>query len=204
MEMLVFNRKKFFDGYRSRFGALTQDIVDAVEFLLSQIEKDARFGETEVDRRQIAYCLATFKWETAHSLKPIDEFGSAAYFNKRYGPQTKVGQVLGNTKEGDGALFHGRGYVQLTGRRNYTKAKTLTGVDLIANPDGAKDPAVAYEIAVQGMKDGWFTGKKLDQFIKPGVADFENARTIINGHDKAQTIADIARRFSEVLLESSQ
>jgi len=30
--------------------------------------------------------------------------------------------------------------------------------------------------------------------------DFENARTIINDHDKAQIIADIARRFDEALL----
>jgi putative chitinase len=202
--MFVFDRKKFFDGYRARFGALTQELVESLEFLLSQIEKDARFGTTEVDRRQIAYCLATFKWETAHTLKPIDEMGSAAYFNKRYGPATKVGKVLGNTKVGDGALFHGRGYVQLTGRRNYTKAKSLTGVDLLTNPDSAKDPALAYEIAIQGMKDGWFTGKKLDQFIKGTTADFENARTIINGHDKAQTIADLARRFSEVLLEATE
>jgi hypothetical protein len=35
------------------------------------------------------------------------------------------------------------------------------------------------------------------------VADYENARTIINGHDKAANIADIARRFSEVLLASA-
>jgi putative chitinase len=204
MKMFVINRKKFFDGYRARFGSLTQEIVDALEFLLSQIEKDQRFGSTDTDRRQIAYCLATFKWETAHSLRPIDEFGSAAYFNKRYGPQTNVGKVLGNTKDGDGALFHGRGYVQLTGRRNYTKAKTLTGTDLVTDPDLAKDPAVAYQIAIQGMKDGWFTGKKLDQFVKGGTADFENARTIINGHDKASIIADIARRFSELLLEATQ
>ena len=134
--------------------------------------------------------------------KRTGELGSNSYFNKRYGPQTKVGKVLGNTKDGDGALFHGRGYVQLTGRRNYTKAKNLTGVDLLTNPDDAKDPALAYQIAIQGMKEGWFTGKRLDQFIKDAVADFENARTIINGHDKAQTIADIARRFSEVLLEA--
>ena len=200
--MFTFDRKKFFDGYRIRFGPLTQDLVDAIEFLLAQIEQDVRFGETETDRRQIAYCLGTFKWETAHSMRPIDEHGSNSYFNKRYGPQTKVGKVLGNTKAGDGALFHGRGYVQLTGRRNYTKAKNLTGVDLLTNPDDAKDPALAYQIAIQGMKEGWFTGKRLDQFIKDAVADFENARTIINGHDKAQTIADIARRFSEVLLEA--
>ena len=200
--MFTFDRKKFFDGYRIRFGPLTQDLVDAIEFLLAQIEQDVRFGETETDRRQIAYCLGTFKWETAHSMRPIDEHGSNSYFNRRYGPQTKVGKVLGNTKVGDGALFHGRGYVQLTGRRNYTKAKNLTGVDLLTNPDDAKDPALAYQIAIQGMKEGWFTGKRLDQFIKDAVADFENARTIINGHDKAQTIADIARRFSEVLLEA--
>jgi hypothetical protein len=65
--MFKFDRKKFFDAYRLRFGALTQDLVDAIEFLLSQIEKDTRFGTTDTDRRQIAYCLATFKWETAHN-----------------------------------------------------------------------------------------------------------------------------------------
>jgi len=200
--MFKFDRKKFFDSYRSRFGPLTQNLVDALEFLLTQIENDARFGVTETDRRQLAYCLGTFKWETAHTLRPIDEIGTVARFNRIYGPQTKVGKILGNTKEGDGALFHGRGYVQLTGRRNYTKAKNLTGVDLIADPDKAKDPALAYQIAIQGMIDGWFTGKKLSNFIKDGVADFENARTIINGHDKAAMIADIARRFSEVLLEA--
>ena len=200
--MFKYNRKNFFDAYRTRFGPLTQDLVDALEFLLGQIENDSRFGETGIDRRQLSYCLATFKWETAHTFRPIDEIGSAARFNKMYGPQTKVGKMLGNTKDGDGALFHGRGYVQLTGRRNYTKAKTLTGVDLVTNPDGAKDPATAYEIAIQGMIDGWFTGKKLSQFIKDGVTDFENARTIINGHDKAANIADIARRFVEVLAAS--
>ncbi len=200
--MLTFDRKKFFDGYRTRFGPLTQELVDAFEFLLGQIEQDSRFGDTETDRRQLAYCLGTFKWETSHTMRPIDEIGSNAYFNKRYGPQTKVGKILGNTKPGDGALFHGRGYVQLTGRRNYTKAKNLTGVDLLTNPDDAKDPVLAYQIAIQGMKEGWFTGRRLDQFFKDGLADFENARTIVNGLDKAPTIADIARRFNEVLLEA--
>ena len=202
--MFTFDRKNFFDGYRNRFGPLTQDLVEALEFLLGQIETDSRFGATDTDRRQLAYCLGTFKWETAHTLRPIDEIGTAARFNKIYGPQTKVGKVLGNTKEGDGALFHGRGYVQLTGRRNYTKAKNLTGADLLTNPDAAKEPALAYQIAIQGMIDGWFTGKKLSQFIKDGVTDFENARTIINGHDKAAAIADISRRFSELLLEATQ
>jgi hypothetical protein len=199
--MFTFDRKKIFASYRSRFGPLTQDLEDALEFLLSQIEQDKRFAGTETDRRQLAYCLATFKWETAHTMKPIDERGGTAYFNSRYGPQTKVGKMLGNTKPGDGARFHGRGYVQLTGRGNYSKAKKLTGVDLLTEPDRAKNPELAYHIAIQGMKDGWFTGKKLGQFIKDGEPpDYEDARTIINGHDKALNIADIARRFDEVLL----
>ena len=199
--MFTFNRSKFFDGYRVRFGPLTDDLVEGLEFLLGQIEQDNRFPGTETNRRELAYCLATFKWETAHTMKPIDERGGNNYFNKRYGPQTSVGKMLGNTKAGDGALFHGRGYVQLTGRRNYAKAKQLTGVDLIADPDRAKDPEVAYQIAIQGMKDGWFTGKKLSQFIKDGQSpNYEDARTIINGHDKAANIADIARRFNEVLV----
>jgi hypothetical protein len=198
--MFKFDRKKFFDTYRDRFGPLTQELVAALEFLLGHIEMDKRFTGSETDRRQLAYCLATFKWETAHTMKPIDEHGGPKYFNSRYGPQTKVGKTLGNTKAGDGALFHGRGYVQLTGRRNYAKAKALTGADLLSKPDEAKQPELAYQIAVQGMTDGWFTGKKLSQFIKDGQSpDYENARTIINGHDKAANIADIARRFDEVL-----
>ena len=199
--MFTINRTKFFDGYRVRFGPLTDDLVEGLEFLLGQIEQDNRFPGTETNRRELAYCLATFKWETAHTMKPIDERGGNNYFNKRYGPQTSVGKMLGNTKAGDGALFHGRGYVQLTGRRNYAKAKQLTGVDLIADPDRAKDSEIAYQIAIQGMKDGWFTGKKLSQFIKDGQSpNYEDARTIINGHDKAANIADIARRFNEVLV----
>ena len=200
-----FDRKKFFDGYRERFGPLTQALVDALNFLLDKIEADKRFSGSDTDRRMLAYCLATFKWETAHTLEPIDERGGDAYFNKRYGPSTKVGKVLGNTKEGDGAKFHGRGYVQLTGRNNYDRAKKLTGVDLIADPDRAKEPDLAYEIAIQGMIDGWFTGRKLSQYFKSdGTADYEGARAIINGKDQYVRIADLARRFNEILLAAAK
>jgi putative chitinase len=200
-----FDRKKFFDAYRGRFGSLTQDLVDAIEYLLGRIESDTRFGTSDVDRRMLAYCLATFKWETAHTLEPIDEIGGDAYFNKRYAPETDAGKNVGNTQPGDGARFHGRGYVQLTGRANYAKAKKLTGVDLIAEPDRAKERELAYQIAIQGMIDGWFTGRKLARYFKPdGLSDYEGARAIINGEDQKTRIADIARRFNEILLEASK
>ncbi|GAB3271099.1 hypothetical protein GCM10027347_42170 [Larkinella harenae] len=198
--MLSFNRKNFFDAYRTRFGKLTQPLVDALDFLIDQIEQDDRFTDSEKNRRQLAYCLATFKWETAHTMEPIDEFGTDERFNRLYGPETRVGNVLGNTQPGDGAHFKGRGYVQLTGRANYQRAGNFLNVDLINDPALAKQPSLAYQIAVQGMKEGWFTGRRLDQFIKDNVPpEYEKARAIINGTDKAQTIADMARRFDEVL-----
>jgi hypothetical protein len=90
--MFTFDRKKFFEAYRSRFGPLTQNLVDALEFILAQIENDARFGETETDRRQLAYCLGTFKWETAHTLRPIDEIGTACAFQQDLWSTNKGGQ----------------------------------------------------------------------------------------------------------------
>lgn len=200
--MLVFDSKKLLEGYTKRFGPLTNNLVDAFTFLFGKISTDARFADTDTDRRKLAYCLATFKWETAHTMQPIDERGGDAYFNRRYGPQTSVGKMLGNTKAGDGALYHGRGYVQITGRNNYAKAKKLTGVDLISEPNRAKEPELAYQIAIQGMMDGWFTGKKLSNYFIGDNADYLNARRIINGQDQAEKIADMARNYSEILREA--
>jgi hypothetical protein len=201
--MFKFNREKFFKGYKNHLGPLTQNLVEALDALIDQIEKDDRFDAVQdvtTGQRQLAYCLATFKWETAHSMRPIDEHGRDADFEKHYGPDTKIGKSLGNTQHGDGARFHGRGFVQLTGRNNYKKAGDFLTVDLIAHPDKAKDINLAYRIATEGMIEGWFTGKKLNQFFKKGeVSNWIDARTIINRHDKAEEIANLGRKFYEIL-----
>lgn len=62
----------------------------------------------------------------------------------------KVALDLGNTELGDGARFHGRGYIQLTGRQNYRAAGEYLGIDLENNPDLAADPSIAARVA------GWF------------------------------------------------
>lgn len=175
------DRAAFFSGYRSAFGKLSQAQVVGIELLLGFIEADPL-----PDVRWIAYLMATIKHECADTWMPIDEKGGASYFRKYDGRAD-----LGNTQPGDGALYHGRGYVQITGRKNYAQMGGLLGVDLIGNPDFAKVPLTAYQIACVGMAKGLFTGKGLMDYLG-AQTDWVNARRIINGTDKAKVIAGYA------------
>ncbi|MEJ1168139.1 XVIPCD domain-containing protein [Variovorax sp. CCNWLW235] len=60
---------------------------------------------------------------------------------------------LGNTEPGDGWKFHGRGFVQLTGRYNYERYGKALGLDLVNHPDLASEPANSARIAVQYWKE---------------------------------------------------
>lgn len=173
------DRKKFFDGYRSVFGPLrSQSQVEGLETLLGLMEADPW-----PDVRDEAYFLATVKHECADTWQPITERGSRAYFDRYEGRKD-----LGNTQPGDGYLFRGRGYVQITGRKNYEK------FGIADDPDVALRPDVAYHIAMVGMIDGKFTGKKLSDFT-----DYVNKRRVVNGLDAAEKIANDARSIEGIL-----
>lgn len=168
-----------FDKVRPLFGGkLSQSQVDGVNQIVSSWET---YGDGNI--RHLAYLLATARWETAHTMQPIYERGAKAYFNK-YEPGTKIGKALGNTQKGDGYLFRGRGYVQLTGRANYRKF----GIE--NDPDKALDPDAAARILIVGCIEGKFTGKKLSDY-----KTFVSMRRVVNGTDKAAEIAAIADGF---------
>lgn len=181
------NRKKFFDGVRNQpfDKKLTQGQVSGMTIILDEWER-----RKLTDLRWLGYGLGTAKWETDHTMQPISEGGGLKYLkSKRYYP------------------WIGRGFVQLTWERNYlvmTKRLQAAGfkVDLIKNPELAMRPDVAAFIMFDGMINGVFTGKKFADYFN-AKSDFVGARRIINGTDRAQEIASIAKAFYADLIIAS-
>ena len=178
---------------RLKFGSLSQDAVDNINLIVETCEK------YNLSYPQSAYLLATTYHETAHTFKPIKEYGSDKYLSKY--DTGRLAKALGNTPQadGDGIKYAGRGYVMITGRTNYKFAGEQLGIDLINNPDLALQPKYAAEILVKGSVNGWFTSKTLKDYINSNKKDYYNARRVINGLDKAQLIANYAIVFERAL-----
>jgi predicted chitinase len=186
------NKDKFFELVRPMFTKLHQAAVDNFNKVFDTYPKD-------VPIMWMAYGMATAFHETAQTMQPIVEYGGKEYF-KKYDTGTKIGSALGNTRPGDGYRYRGRGFVQLTGRRNYTLAAGKVGFNLIDEPDLALDFAVARKIMREGMLSGWFTSRKLADYGDGiNAYDYKNARKIINGLDCADKIAGYARNFEKAL-----
>lgn len=194
------NRQDFFNTIRGGFtGAIEPGEVTGTETILG-----AMAGQPLAFT---AYALATAWHETAGKMQPIGEFGGDAYFFRRYdrqGSRPDIAKALGNTQAGDGVRFHGRGYVQLTGRANYRRASEELGIDLIAEPERALAPDIAAKIMRQGMAEGWFTGKRFASYLPvTGMAPrskFIEARRIINAQDRAIDIAEYALGYQRALV----
>jgi len=77
---------------------------------------------------------------------PIKELGGPDYFRKMYWDRPNVRHSLGNETPEDAVKFHGRGWVQITGRDNYELYGGLIGQDLVRFPDKALEPEHAAAI----------------------------------------------------------
>lgn len=145
-------------------------------------------------RNQCAYILAT-AWHETGRYKYMREIWGPTPAQARYEGRND----LGNTVKGDGKKFLGRGFVQITGRRNYTDWSRRLGLDLVKEPQLAERPEIAVRILVEGMMLGTFTAKRLETYVHLRKSDFVEARRVVNGTDKADLIAGYAKEFDTAL-----
>jgi hypothetical protein len=178
------DRAAFFDVMRQEFGSLSQSQVEGTEALLDVAE------EYQLPMNQFAYVLSTSWHETAATMMPIAEYGKGEGHD--YGePCPEYGNQVA----------YGRGYVQLTWVYNYERADSECQLDgrLLKDFDLALDPEVASQIIFQGMLEGWFTGKKLGDYVNDIITDYYNARRVVNGTDRADMLAGYAESFEQAL-----
>ncbi|MCM2293783.1 hypothetical protein NAC44_15760 [Allorhizobium sp. BGMRC 0089] len=161
-------------------GRLAQPQVDGIHALLAETRAQS------LSLHQTAYVLATAYHETAKTMQPIAEYGKGK------------GRPYGVPGRNHGQIAYGRGFVQTTWDRNYERTDRELGLNgrLIADYDLLlTDIDLAAKAAVTGMVQGWYTGKKLADYIGDDRCDFVNARRIINGIDRAELIAGYAHAF---------
>jgi len=111
--------------------------------------------------------------------------GQVKFFNIYYNDKYRGDKYkMGNTEEGDGFRFRGRGPIQLTGRNNYKKYGDMIGVDLVQNPHlVVTDKNVALAVTRAFMKD-----KGLDN-----VNSAKGLRNIVGHADDAKLTKAKAR-----------
>jgi hypothetical protein len=182
-------RSRFYAALRRRdsgvFGSkLSQPQVGRLEAILTQMEKK------RIELAHAAYILAT-AYHESDRFRTMEEYASGAAYEGR--------QTLGNSQPGDGRRFKGRGFVQVTGRRNYTDWSRRLGIDLVGDPALACRLDLATTILIDGMMLGTFTGKKLPDYVAGQRKDYLGARRVVNGTDKATLIAGYAKSFEAAL-----
>ena len=115
--------------------------------------------------------LAQFLAQCAHesaNFASMEERGTPAYFTKKYEKNPRKARILGNKVKGDGERYKGRGYIQLTGRDNYTRAGAALGLPLAQQPELAARPDVAAKVAV------WYWKNR----VAPKIKDFSNTAAV--------------------------
>lgn len=206
------SEKAFFDAVREKLfsGSLKESQVSGLKALLEATEIFSLC--------QRAYILATAYHETARTMQPIAEYGKGSgraygtwHVNSagtRYCYKDSSKTSVYSADEYP-HLFYGRGYVQLTWLSNYLKVSKELGFSdncdapdptlFAREPNRVMQPDIAAQIMCFGMERGWFTGKKLSDYINNKQTDYYNARRIINGLDCAGNVATYAAKFESAL-----
>lgn len=207
------DKKIFFNELRGSTlfkGGLSQENVIGAESIV-----DAAMKYRIIDPHHVANMLADTYHETGGYMSPIKETVYASHKDKNPSDKTVIARLDKAYKAGqlpwvktpywkDG--WFGRGQIQLTHEKNYLKAGTAIGVNLVANRDLMLDPKISAEVTVVGMRDGLFTGKKLSDYNFPSALSApvdKNPRRIINGEDGTDAaVASYHKVFYNALIKA--
>jgi putative chitinase len=178
----------------STLKAFAPRILDAE--LHARVLEDARAGSTVDTPRRLCHFMGQLFVETGGFTMMVEDFryrperldavfkavkgiedakaliamGQEAIANRVYANR------LGNGDEatGDGWRYRGSGYKQLTGRANYKEIGEIVQIDLVGNPDLARDPSTAARVAY-----AFWGAKKCSPLADKG--DLEGITARVNG-----------------------
>ena len=134
-------------------------------------------------RNQAAYCLATARHESAHTMKPVRETlaKTDAKAKEILTKAWKAGKLPWVKKDYWSDGWFGRGYVQLTHKANYERAGKKLGVDLVKNPDALVQPPYAALSAAWFWQSHGLNALADDRTDASDLEDFREITRRING-----------------------
>jgi peptidoglycan L-alanyl-D-glutamate endopeptidase CwlK len=155
-----------------------------------------------VEKTMVLMALATIRAET-ESFLPISE-GQSVYNTSPGGPPFDLydnRKDLGNQGPPDGERYRGRGFVQLTGRANYTTYGPLIGLGdgLVNNPEQGNQPEIAARLLAGFLKNQ-------EKAIKEALLHYDRptalkmARRLVNGGSNGLDRFAAAYQIGDALL----
>lgn len=147
------------------------------------------------DHDMLMMALCTVRAESA-GFAPIDE-GLSRYNSSPRGHAFDLydrRSDLGNRGRPDGERYRGRGFIQLTGRHNYTVYAERLGLPLVDEPERANEPDVAATLLAMFLKD-----RELSIKSALLAGDLRTARRRVNGGSHGLENFAEAWRIGELL-----
>lgn len=162
----------------------TQVIRDRVTQFWPSI-KQAMIERGLSDAIMVAMALATIFTEDA-TFDLVDEAPTKSNSSDLNDPdklydaydKNPTARILGNTEKGDGSRYHGRGFIQLTGRWNYGHYGDKIKVELLTRPNEANVLENAANLLA------WYLAErqtKIRAALRQTPPDYAAARFAVNG-----------------------
>jgi putative chitinase len=107
------------------------------------------------------------KFSSPDDAQKVSSGGAQSVAERIYGGR------MGNAPEGsgEGFLYRGRGFIQLTGKQNYTRFGYSSNPEDVSKPQTAAESAIKF---MKGYKGDWSDVKAVTKFVNGGYIGLED------------------------------